>query len=265
MDKQVTISVRGLLVTAVLVLALLAAYLIGAAGKAGTPARAADETTTETTSKRVLTMTGTGEATAVPDQVTFRLSVSAKRFDLDDALAEASRKMKRALARLAENGVPGDDVQTTGLSMYPEYEYHSYEPPTLTGYRVTQTARVLVQDLRKAGKAISAAVSSGQNSVRVSGIQLQIGDPDAVIAEARDAAVEEATAKAQQYAEATGQTLGDVVDLREVSSARPVPQPAYLRGAMYAAASLSDGLKALPIRAGEDELKVTVQIVWSLS
>jgi len=265
MDKQVTISVRGLLVTAVLVLALLAAYLIGAAGKAGTPARAADETAAPTTTKRVLTMTGTGEATAVPDQVTFRLSVSAKRTDLDDALAEASRKMKRALARLAANGVPGDDVQTTGLSMYPEYDYHSYAPPTLTGYRVTETARVLVKQLGKAGKAISAAVASGQNSVRVSGINLQIGDPDAVLAEARDAAVAEATAKAEQYAEATGQTLGDVVDLREVSSARPVPQPAYLRGAMYDAVTLSTGIKALPIRAGEDELKVTVQIVWSFS
>ena len=263
MDKQVTISVKGLLVTAVLVLALLAAYLIGAAGKVGTPARAADETTTGTTTKRVLTMTGTGEATAVPDQVTFRLSVSAKRADLDDALAEASRLMKRALHRLADHGVAGDDVQTTGLSMYPEYDYHSYGPPTLTGYRVTQTARVLVKQLGQAGKAISAAIESGNNGVRVSGIQLQIGDPDPVLADARDAAVAEATAKAQQYAEATGQTLGDVVDLREVSSARPRPQ--YLRGALDDAVSLSAGFKALPIRAGEDELKVTVQIVWSFS
>ena len=264
MDKQVTISVKGLLVTAVLVLALLAAYLVGAAGKVGTPARAADETAAPSTSKRVLTMTGTGEATAVPDQLSFRLSVNAKRADLDDALAAANRLMRHALAAVRDHGVAADDIQTTGLSMYPEYDYHSYAPPTLTGYRVTQTAKVLVKELGQAGKAISAAIESGDNGVRVSGIRLEIGDPDQVMTQARDKAVQEATAKAQQYAEATGQTLGDVVDLREVSSARPVPQPLYYRAE---AAALTDGiaLKGLPIRAGEDELKVTVQIVWSFS
>ena len=44
--------------------------------------------------------------------------------------------------------------------------------------------------------------------------------------EARDAAVAEATAKATQYAEASGQELGDVLTLREVH-AKPVPTPVY--------------------------------------
>ena len=260
MDKQVTLSVRGLVVALALVLAVVAAYLVGAAGEGGTPARAADEVAD--TTKRVLTMAGTGEATAVPDQATFRLSVTAKRADLDAALDEANRQMREALARLAELGVAKEDVQTTGLSMNPEYEYHNYTPPTLTGYRVTQTARVLVKELRNAGKAISAVVESSSNGVRVSAIQLQIGDPEAVLAQARDAAVKEATAKAEQYAAATGQTLGEVIELKEVSASAPrdyVEQSGAYDGLMARA------YKAMPIRAGEDELSVAVQIVWSFS
>ena len=43
-------------------------------------------------------MTGRGEATAVPDQLSFGLSVTAKRDDLEDALDDSSATMKRVLA-----------------------------------------------------------------------------------------------------------------------------------------------------------------------
>ena len=243
MDTKVTISVRGIVVTAALLLALAAAYVLGSAGRVGSPARAADEPAAA--AERVLTMKGTGESTAVPDQLSFRLSVSAKRDDLEDALTEASRLMRHALAAAGEYGVAKDDMQTTGLQMYPEYDYPSYGPPVLTGYRV---------------------VGSGGNQVRVTRIQLEIGDPEAMMAKARAAAVEEATAKAQQYADATGQSLGDVVDLREVSAVRPQPRDLYYPAAYkrLAADTALAGLR-VPIRAGQDELRVTVQIVWSFS
>jgi uncharacterized protein len=264
MDNKVTISVRGIVVAAALLLALAAAYVLGSAGKVGTPARAADEPAAA--AERVLTMKGTGESTAVPDQLSFRLSVSAKRDDLEDALTEASRLMRHALAAAEQYGVTKDDMQSTGLQMYPEYDYPSYGPPVLTGYRVNQTARVLVKQLGKAGKAITAVVGSGGNQVRITHIQLEIGDPEAVMAKARDAAVEEATAKAQQYADATGQSLGAVMDLREVSAVRPQPRDLYYPSAYkrLAADTALAGLR-VPIRAGQDELRVTVQIVWSFS
>ena len=57
-----------------------------------------------------------------------------------------------------------------------------------------------VRELAKGGTAVAAAVETGGNGVRVRDIRLEIGDPDAVLEQARDAAVEEATAKAEQYA-----------------------------------------------------------------
>jgi uncharacterized protein YggE len=123
---------------------------------------------------------------------------------------------------------------------------------------VTQRARVTVPELDRAGGAITAAVRTGGNAVRVGDIRLLVGDREGVLERARDAAVAEATAKAEQYAEATGQTLGAVLSLREVraGSARPAYPVAYqaLRAADVA---------KVPIKAGEDQVRVTVRVVWS--
>lgn len=258
MDGTVRVSVKGLLVAALAVMGLVVAYLLGANGGA-TPASAAQESPEAQQDQRTVKMTGRGEASAVPDELTFALSVTAKRLDLDDALNESSATMKRVLAELEQYGVKDADVQTTGLSMNPEYEYHAYGPPTLTGYRVTQQARVHVKDLSQGGKAITAAVTAGGNGVRVHGIRLEVGDPDAAIAQARDAAVADAMDKAEQYAAATGQSLGDVMSIKEVSAPAPAPQPVYMRAAALSAD------KAVPIRAGTSDLTVRVEVVWSFA
>lgn len=260
MDTSVTVSVRGLLVAAVALLALLAAYLLGGAGGAPpAPAQAspavAEPSTTE--DARTLRMVGTGEATVVPDMLGFTLSVTAKQPDLDDALGQASGTMRRVLAALRDQGVREADVQTTGLQMYPEYDYPAYGPAVLTGYRVTQRARVVVRELADGGEAVSTAVETGGNGVRVTDIRLGVSDPDAALAKARDAAVEAATAKAEQYADATGQTLGAVLGLRELGGTRkPRPQPVL----SYRAAA---DLAAMPVRAGRDDLDVRVEVVWA--
>jgi uncharacterized protein YggE len=261
MDRTVTVSVKGLLVAAVALLALLAAYLLGGAGN-GTPAPAqaapAPAEGAGTQDARTLRMVGTGEATVVPDMLGFTLSVTAKQPHLEDALDGANGTMRRVLAALREQGVRAADVQTTGLQMYPEYDYPTYGPPVLTGYRVTQRARVTVRELADGGDAVSTAVETGGNGVRVTDIRLGVSDPEAALDRARDAAVEAATGKAEQYAAATGQTLGEVLGLRELGGGRtPRPQPVL----EYKAASRD--LASLPVRAGRDDLEVRVEVVWA--
>jgi len=121
---------------------------------------------------------------------------------------------------------------------------------------------VLVRELEDGGDAVSAAVAAGGNAVQVGGIRLLVGEQDEVMAEARDAAVAEATAKAEQYAAASGQELGEVVTLNEVTS-QPLPTATVEKASAYRSAE--DALSAVPIRAGKDEGSVTVRIVWTLS
>jgi uncharacterized protein len=255
-----TVSVRSILLAGLVGLALVTAYLLGARGDVvSAPASAAPE---ERAGQRLMTMVATGEASAVPEQISFTLTASARRLDLDDAMAASSATTRRVLTELADHGVEKDDVQTTGLSMHPEYRYHAYDPPTLIGYRVTQRARVEVDELTRGGPAISAAIAVGGNGVRVSGIQLGMADPDGLLKKARDAAVQSATVKAEQYAAATGQSLGEVVSIRELGR----PPQRYQPQSVFAGRALADGelAKALPIRAGKDDLQVRIQVVWAL-
>ncbi len=270
MKRSVTVSVRslmtGVVVTGVLALALVTAYLLGSAGGGGSPAGAVEPgvATAGAVPARTLTMVGRGTVVAVPDQLTFALSVGATRSDLATALDDASRSMAKVLAALTPYGVQRADVQTTGLSMFPVYDYHSSGPPTLRGYRVQQRASVLVKELKQGGKAVTAAVDAGGNAVRVRDIRLKVGDPEAVLERARDAAVAQAQAKAEQYAAAAGQELGDVLTLREVGSANRSAirtSPTNLDGLVYGRAAAA----ALPVRAGRQDLAVTVQVVWEFA
>jgi uncharacterized protein YggE len=256
MDRSVTVSAKGVLVAAVVALGLVVAYLLGAGGGSAQASPTAPTTTTE--KPRTLVTTGTGRTTGVPDELTFSLSVGLVRSDLTSALADANATMDRVLSRLDGLGVRRSDVQTTGLQMNAVYDYHPYGPPTLRGYRVSQRAQVLVRDLTLGGRAVTAAVDAGGNSVRVGNLGLRIGDTDGLLAKSRAAAVKQATAKAQEYADATGQSLGPVLSLREVHASAPAAQPIEFERATLDALG-----KTLPIRAGKDKLAVTVKIVWS--
>lgn len=263
MNGTVTVSVKGLLLTGLVLLALVTSYLLGGGGGGATPAeaQAGDQTAPAASAEPgTLRMVGSGEATVVPDQLTFALSVTDKQTDLDQALANSSASMKRVLAALRQHGVRTADVQTTGLQMYPEYDYPNYGPPVLTGYRVTQKARVTVRDLAQGGKAVTTAIETGGNGVRASDIRLGVSDPAAALDRARDAAVADATARAERYAAATGMELGDVLALREATGDRSSQRRDWRYNAQRAAL---DELATMPIRAGKEDLGVKVEIVWA--
>ncbi|HWM75450.1 MAG TPA: SIMPL domain-containing protein [Nocardioides sp.] len=264
MDKSVTLSVKGLILGLLAILALTVAYLLGDAG--GTAQAEAAEEVSPVDERRSLTMTGTGKAGVVPDQVAFDVSVKVTRDDLTSALDAANDELSGVLKALEEYGVTKGNVETTGLDMNPVYTYPDDAPPVLTGYRVSESVAVLVKELDQAGGAISAVVATGGNEVRVGDIRLRIGDPEAALADARAEAVELATEKAEEYAAATGQELGPVIRLAEVDpeEAASRVQDQFLPYAADAVRS-SANLAALPIRTGRSELSVEVEVIWELA
>jgi uncharacterized protein YggE len=259
MSSTVTVSVRSVLVALGLVGAVVVAYVLGSSGQ-GSTAQAAAAPATAQTEKRLITMSGTGDATGVPDELAFSFSVGGSASDVSTALDQANQRMTAATRTLRTNGVQRKDIETTGLSIHPTYAWIDHRS-VLTGYRVKQSASVVVRSLRDAGKALGAAVTAGGNSSRVSGLNLRIGDRGALMAQARDRAVAEATTKARQYAEATGQHLGDVITLREVQ-APPAQSPDY---AFRAPSTDALAQAAVPIQAGSEKVGVQVSVVWALT
>ena len=256
MTSTVTVSIRSLVITAVVTMAVLLSYLIGSTQAGSSTATAAQEPASGDVPSIV--MTGTGEATGTPDQLKFSLAVRTTAADVSTALGSANAATRQVLAAIREQGVAPEDVQTTGLSVNATSDYSGEGPPVITGYVVTESMSVVVRNLPDAGATISAAVIAGGNSVRLHSVRLQIGDEGALLEKARTAAIEEARAKAEQYAEATGRELGEVFSIREVninSSGRSSYRLAEAAVADFA---------SVPIRAGTADLNVTVNVVWSL-
>ena len=256
-------GVRSVALGAAAAVTVVAAYAFGSSQGAGPPDVAAAQlqpaSAVEGEGPGTIALIGTGESTGVPDQLTFRLSVTRKADDVTTAIGDAGASMRRVLLALGREDVRRKDVQTTGLSVRPDYDYSSWGPPVLSGYVATQSVSVLVRELRDSGAAITAATEAGGNAVRLSGVDLRIGDREELLARAREAAVAQARAKAEQYSAATDQALGAVRSVREVRTRGGGPVAlSYERAARDTAA-------AVPIRAGSEDLEVTVAVVWELA
>ena len=252
MDRNVQVSVRSLLVVGLVALAVVAAYLVGRAG----PAPASAETTDGAST---VTVTGVGHVAVVPDQLAFDLSVSVLRDDLDQALDDGNTAMQAVVDTLKSSGVADKDVQTTDLSMYPEYDRkRKGQPPVLTGYRVSHSVSVTVEDFDKASAIVTAALNAGGSGVRLDGLRLQVGDPDSSLEPARRDALDQARAKAEEYAANSSRELGEIVRISEVTD-----EPYYRDELAYAAAD-RDQSAAFPIQAGEQDLTANVVVVYEL-
>ena len=89
MATSITVSVRSILLAGLVVTALVTAYLAGSSGDPVTaPAHAAEQQVPAPGDQRLVAMVGEGEVTAVPDRMSFALSVTSKRLQLEEALAE---------------------------------------------------------------------------------------------------------------------------------------------------------------------------------
>ena len=239
-----------LLVAALAVLALAVALLVMTH-----PSRAG---AADPASGSRIVMTGSADAHVVPDQLSFGLVAQVEDKDLSTALTRANDAMRGAMDALRKRGVDAKDIASSGLDMSPVYDYAG-KHQTLRGYQVTQQALVTVHDLGKAGGLISAVVGGGGNAVQAQDIQLSVSDPDAALASARREAVQKATEKARQYADAAGRSLGGVVSIVEPSASHtPVPMLADTAAASTAASG------EVPISAGEQTMTVEVTMTWSL-
>lgn len=260
MDAKITVSVRGVLLAFVSLVALVVAYVLGGAGQGGA-ANAAGTPPASPGTHPSITMVGEGTSTAVPDELEFSLQVTYTEPDVSTALHQTNVTLRSVLHSVRAFGVTGRDLRTTGLSIQPTYSYPANGSPVITGYQVTEGAQVTVRQLAQGGKALAAAANAGGNAVRVGSVRLTVANPAAALANARKSAVADATAKAREYAAATGSSLGSVLSIREVAAPSPTPVYAFANSARAAAGKAA----SVPVRPGRQKEQVQVQVVWSLS
>jgi len=205
-----------------------------------------------------LSVSGEGRASAAPDVAVLGLGVSAKAPTVGAANGQAQQAMTALLDSLEANGIQEKDIQTTSLSIQPEYDYRNNEQ-VLTGYRVTHMLQVKVRDIDRAGDVIDDAVQAGGDLLQVQSISFTIDDTTALSSEARQKAMADAQAKAEELASLAGVTLGEPTYITE-STSTPYTQPYYDRSVAYSA----EAAPATEISLGELEVVVSVNITYGI-
>jgi uncharacterized protein YggE len=126
--------------------------------------------------------------------------------------------------------------------------------PEVIAYRVHNQVRVRVRNLASLGEVLDALVQAGSN--QVSGISFGIGNTTGILNEARSQAIRDAKTRAEVYAQAAGVAVGVVRQISEQPLDPPRPMHAGLE---FRAAAAS-----VPIATGEQEYRVTVNVVYEL-
>jgi uncharacterized protein YggE len=211
-------------------------------------------------------ITGLGKVTLEPDLVLLSLGVEVRADTVGEARTEAAAAMTGIIEVLRTKGIADKDIQTSFFNISPEYSYQEvyesgrrYNEQVLTGYRVTNTVTAKVRDMDIVGATIDAVVVAGGDASRIQSIRFTVEDSSAAKDQARENAVMDALAKADQFATLTGVTKGDLMFITESGGGVPVVKDfARMEGAM-----LADSV-ATPISAGELEVQVSVQLVFAI-
>jgi hypothetical protein len=205
-----------------------------------------------------ITVTGTGNVSGVPNQLVLSMGVQTTGSSVSAALRQANGAVRAITSVLTRTGVRASNMQTSGLSIQPNYS----DSGAPSGYGVSEELNVTLNKLSTAGSQISAAVRAGGNATTVDGVSLNLSDTGTLLASARAKAVADARAKASAYARALGRSLGPVVSMTEGAPAQPVqPYP----GAFSAAAGVKSAASRVPVSPGSQQLSVTVTVVFSLA
>ncbi len=128
---------------------------------------------------RVISVSGTGEVTARPDQASISLGVVTEGRTAREALNANTEAMQGVFAQMEDLDIPEENIRTSNFSVspiYPPYRQGDTEPRRISGYRVSNTVTVLFEDIDDVGRGLDAVVSSGANQLH--GISFSIADTD---------------------------------------------------------------------------------------
>lgn len=205
-----------------------------------------------------ISVTGYGVAYGKPDIATAQIGVQSRNADPAQAVDDATAKMNAIIAALKGLGIDEKDIQTTNFSVsaQPDYDPDTGKPKDTFTYVVDNTVSVTVRDLSKVGEVLGKAVGAGANSIY--GVNFAVSDQAALEAEARDKAMADAKARAEQLAKAAGVTLDTPMSIGEYSSG-PIPYTADYKAAPAVGVG---GGAPVPVSTGQIQVNLQVSVTY---
>jgi len=201
-----------------------------------------------------ISVTGEAAVSVAPDQAQIDGGVATDAKTAREASDANNSAMGKVLLALKGAGVDEKDIQTSRLSLQPQYAPNrSGAQSPIVGYRAANRVTIRVRDVAKVAGMIDVLVGAGANDI--GGINFMVSQASKLLDDAREQAIADARRKAQIYAKAAGVTLGEPVSITEEGSGTPMFR-AKVAGGMAASAT--------PVAQGEETLSVTVHVSWAI-
>jgi uncharacterized protein len=200
-----------------------------------------------------------------PDIAYITAGVTEERATASEAMTAQSASMNGVFSALQKAGIAAKDMQTSGLSLYPRYDYLEVKQrdgttrgeQKLAGYVATNNVTARVRNLDTLGATIDSLVKAGGNTF--SGVSFAIEDDKEIKNQARTQAMKDAIAKAEMYAAASGMRVARIVTISE--GYEYSPQPVMMQRAEMA---MDAGNAPTPVAGGEVGVTASVSVLFEL-
>lgn len=234
------------------IVGLIALAAVPALSACGSLAPAGTATTEQ---PHTINVTGSGVAYGRPDIAVAQIGVQTRHADPAKAVAGNTEKMQAIMAALKGLGIDEKDIQTTNFSVYAQQNYDDKGQPTDLTYVVDNSVSVTVRDLTKVGDVLGKSTAAGANTVN--GVSFSVSDQSALEAQARDKAMADAKARAQQLAAAAGVSLDKPLNISEYSSG-----PVYADSVKLQSGMGGGGGAPVPVSTGQIQVSLQVSVTY---
>jgi uncharacterized protein len=204
---------------------------------------------------RQVTVVGNGKVVGTPDTLTADVAITSVAPDVTSAMNQSSDRQRAVIDALTGAGIDRKDISTTNVSLQSQYG----DGNTITGYQASNSLGVRIRDIGAASQTLALIVSTGGDATRINSVDFSISDDSQLVKDARTRAFNDAKDRAQQFADLSGLTLGQVISITEAGAAPapPVPMP------MPMPRSIADAAP-VPLEPGRQTVSLQVTAVWEL-
>jgi len=194
-----------------------------------------------------------GEVEAMPDIARLQLQISETQDSAVKAKSAVDQRSAQVLNAVAEQGVPERDIRASQIRIYPDYEWHDGKR-VLRGQRVERSIDITLTDLSRYGGVLGALVNAGISEL--GNVSFDLSQRETLQAEAVQAAIADAKARAEVLAAGFGRKLAGVYHIDEGANAPVVYERAMMMDAKVGGAA--------PMLIGKETVSASLTVVFLL-
>jgi len=198
---------------------------------------------------------GVSTIEAAADMAIINVEVSVQAESAKAAKDKADSAVSQFMQRLLNADIDKKYIQSANLQLSPQYIYEQKQPPKLSGYNASRQMTVTVMNLNNVNKLLDSALVEGIN--RVNNIELKSSQEANIIAQARQAAIDDAKQKAQSLAKGFGEQISGVWAVRYLPQQSPQPE-------MYRASMKMNADVAQTYQQGQVTISDRVEVIFRL-